>query len=216
MRTTIFLLLILFFSTQTFSQTRETIVKISTDFGTIEVKLHNNTPLHKENFVKLASAGFYDGTLFHRVIKDFMIQGGDPDSKGASSQASLRQGGPGYTIPAEFNSGNFHKKGALAAARLGDNINPKRESSGSQFYIVQGKVYTNEELALFEQRLGTKFSEAQKKAYTTIGGTPHLDGTYTVFGEVISGIDVVDKIANVVTGKGNRPVEDIKMNVKIK
>jgi len=216
MRATIFLLLILFLSTQTFSQTGETIVEISTKFGVIKVKLYDNTPLHKENFVKLASDGFYDGTLFHRVIKDFMIQGGDPDSKNASQQTSLGQGGPGYTIPSEFNSKNIHKKGALAAARLGDNINPNRESSGSQFYIVQGKVYTNEELYLFEQRLKTKFSEAQRQTYTTIGGTPHLDGTYTVFGEVISGIDVVDKIANVTTGKDNRPVDDIKMTVKVK
>ncbi|MCF8296867.1 MAG: peptidylprolyl isomerase [Saprospiraceae bacterium] len=194
---------------------QETIVSITTEYGVIKVKLYNETPKHRDNFIKLANQGYFNGTLFHRVIQNFMIQGGDPDSKTAKPNQALGNGGPAYTIPAEINPKYFHKKGALAAARLGDNVNPKKASSGSQFYIVQGNVYDNATLNSFEQRLGTKFTAAQRKAYTTVGGTPHLDGGYTVFGEVISGMDVIDKIAAVQKGANDRPIKDIKMTVKV-
>ena len=185
-------------------------VLISTNYGEIKIKLYNETPKHRDNFIKLATKGFYDGTVFHRIIKGFMVQGGDPNSKDASPEQALGMGGPGYTIPAELNSKCFHKKGALAAARLGDEINPKKESSGSQFYIVQGKKYAQADMV----GMGITSPEAIK-AYTTVGGTPFLDGNYTVFGEVVEGLDVVDKIAAVKTGKNDRPVEDIKITVKV-
>lgn len=193
----------------------ETLVEITTDFGTIKLKLYNETPLHRDNFIRLAEQGFYNGTLFHRVINEFMIQGGDPESKTAQAGQALGSGGPGYTVPAEFVKGKFHKKGALAAARMGDNVNPAKESSGSQFYIVQGKVLRPEELDMFEQRMGKSFSAEQRQAYTTLGGTPHLDDAYTVFGEVVEGIEVIDQIAVTQTGPGNRPLSDIKMTVKV-
>ena len=249
------------------SSKNDTIVVIETTEGTIKVKLYNETPLHKANFLKLVNESFYDGVLFHRVIKNFMIQTGDPDSKNAAAGARLGSGGPGYTVPAEINPMFFHKKGALAAARQGDQVNPNRESSGSQFYIVQGETFTDEELNLIEENanrgmvmplimkfiyaqgneayasrfekaqqaqnidslnaLGAqvealiadqinalntfKFTPEQREVYKTIGGTPHLDGAYTVFGEVIEGLEIVDKIAATRTAAGDRPATDIKI-----
>jgi cyclophilin family peptidyl-prolyl cis-trans isomerase len=197
------------------SGNEEALVRIITDFGTITIKLYNETPLHRDNFLKLARQGFYDSLLFHRVINGFMIQGGDPDSKKAAPGAVLGNGEPGYTIPAEFRTDLIHKKGALAAARMPDQMNPAKASSGSQFYLVQGKVYTLEELKGFEQRFGITFTQKQIETYTTVGGTPHLDGGYTVFGEVIDGISVIDKIAAQKTGANDRPVKDIRMKVEI-
>ncbi len=190
-------------------------VKITTNVGAIVIKLYNETPLHRDNFMKLAEEGYYDGTLFHRVIKQFMIQGGDPNSKNAQAGQPLGGGGPGYTIQAEIVQGLFHKKGALAAARMGDNVNPERRSSGSQFYLVQGRVFTPQELDNIEMQSRKAFTPEQRIAYTTIGGTPHLDGAYTVFGEVIEGLDVVEKISLVATGPGDRPIEDVVMKVEV-
>jgi cyclophilin family peptidyl-prolyl cis-trans isomerase len=190
-------------------------VKISTDFGDIVVVLYNETPEHRDNFLKLAEEGFFDGTLFHRVINGFMIQGGDPNSKDAQAGQPVGSGGPGYTLPAEFVAAKFHKKGALAAARQGDQINPERRSSGSQFYIVQGRVYRTEELDAIEQQSGKTIPASRREAYTAVGGTPHLDDAYTVFGEVVSGIEVVDQIAATQTGAADRPVEDIRMTVTV-
>lgn len=190
-------------------------MKIETKYGKIIIKLYNETPKHRDNFIKLVKQGYFDGTLFHRVINKFMIQGGDPDSKNAKFEQALGSGGPGYTVPAEFVSKYFHKKGALAAARLGDGGNPKKESSGSQFYIVQGKTYSIAELDNMETMMGKKFTPEQRLAYSTIGGTPHLDGSYTVFGEVIEGMDVIDKIANAKTAPGDRPIENISMTIKM-
>lgn len=187
----------------------ETLVLIKTNMGNMKLKLYNETPKHRDNFIKLVKEGYYTNTLFHRVIKDFMIQGGDPDSKTATKGQMLGNGGPNYTIPAEFIPAKFHKKGALAAARTGDEVNPKKESSGSQFYIAQGKKYTDAELNMFEQRMGKKFTPAQRTAYKTVGGTPHLDGSYTVFGELVEGFDVLDKIAAVPGDQMNRPLEDV-------
>ena len=194
---------------------QETMVKISTDFGDIVVKLYNETPEHRDNFIKLAKQGYFDGTLFHRVINQFMIQGGDPNSKSAQPGEQVGSGGPGYTLPAEIQDGLFHKKGALAAARMGDQVNPERRSSGSQFYIVHGRVFHPQELDMLEQRSGVAFSEAQRQVYTTIGGTPHLDNAYTVFGEVVEGLEIVDQIAGVETGFADRPVKDVKMKVVV-
>ena len=195
---------------------KETLVKISTSYGDMVIKLYNETPLHRDNFIKLAKSGFYNGTLFHRVINGFMIQGGDPDSKAAVAGAQYGNGGPGYTIPAEFNNNCFHKKGALAAARLGDQQNPQRASSGSQFYIVQGKKYSNLELNELEQKAGGRIPSEHKDIYMTQGGTPFLDIMgYTVFGEVVMGMEVIDKIAAVQTLPRDRPVNDIKMTVTI-
>lgn len=243
----------------------ETKVLIKTNYGDMVVKLYNETPKHRDNFIKLVKEGYYNDLLFHRIIKDFMIQGGDPESKDASANKRLGSGGPGYEIPAEIVEGLYHKKGALAAARQGDNANPERKSSGSQFYIVQGKVWTEEELSQFEEQqkfqalrnqamkmyhdkmplvqrlqnegktdsinvLRIQIQEAaemmvdstyntknieRREIYTTLGGTPHLDGAYTVFGEVIEGLNVLDSIANVQTGPGDRPVNDLKMEMKI-
>lgn len=190
-------------------------VKITTDFGEIVLKLYNETPEHRDNFVKLVGEGFYDGVLFHRVINAFMIQGGDPNSKDAQPGQPLGTGGPDYTIQAEIVPGLFHKKGALAAARMGDQMNPERRSSGSQFYIVQGRVWTPEELDRMEQQRGQAFSPEQRQAYTTIGGTPHLDAAYTVFGEVVEGLEVVDMIAAVQTGPGDRPVQNVAMKIEL-
>lgn len=197
------------------TQTKNQMIKISTSFGDMIVKLYDETPQHRDNFIKLTQQGFYNDLLFHRVIKDFMIQGGDPNSKGAPAGKPLGQGGPGYTIPAEIRSSLFHKRGALAAARQGDQVNPTKASSGSQFYIVQGKKSSDAELNQISQSYGIMFSEEQKKVYKEIGGTPFLDNNYTVFGEVVEGLDVIDKIAAVQKGPGDRPVQDIKMTVTL-
>lgn len=242
-------------------------VRISTNYGDIVVRLYDETPEHRDNFLKLAREGYFDGTLFHRVIKDFMIQGGDPDSKGAPAGKQLGSGGPGYTVPAEFVYPQyFHKRGVLSAARQADQVNPERRSSGSQFYIVWGKTYTESALnqlaaqldgqrgqqifnglaaqhrdsiqamyqrgdqkglmelqnrlaaetdKILKETQGFAFTPEQIEAYTTVGGTPFLDNQYTVFGEVVSGLDVVEKIQNVATGSADRPKEDVVMTVTV-
>ncbi len=189
------------------------LVRIETQFGNMLVHLYDETPQHRDNFSKLAEEGFYQDLLFHRVIAGFMIQGGDPDSRNAPASAQLGSGGPGYTIPAEFNQRLIHKKGALAAARTGDAVNPQKKSSGSQFYIVQGNPQTEALLTRVEDQKGFRYTEEQKSIYLKLGGTPFLDQDYTVFGEVIEGLDVIDKIASVQTGRSDRPVEDVKMKV---
>ncbi|MGH1335235.1 MAG: peptidylprolyl isomerase [Aureispira sp.] len=191
------------------------IVELVTDYGTMELQLYAHTPQHRDNFVKLVKQGFYDSLLFHRVIDNFMIQGGDPVSKGAAPNVMLGNGGPGYTIPAEFVDTLVHLKGALAAARMGDAVNPKKASSGSQFYIVEGQRVKGEMLDQMQMRSGIVYTEAQKKAYATAGGTPHLDGGYTVFGRVISGMDVLEKIAAVPVS-GSRPKKDVMMKMRMK
>lgn len=185
---------------------KQVMLTIETTKGTLKVKLYNETPLHRDNFVKLAKEGYFDGLLFHRVIKDFMIQGGDPDSRQADPFKRLGMGGPGYTVPAEFNQTLIHKKGALAAAR--DN-NPQKASSGSQFYIVQGKAWTDEQLDMISRQNGVTYTPQQRNLYRTIGGTPFLDMNYTVFGEVVEGLSVIDKIAAVKTNSDDRPLEDV-------
>ncbi|MES2429972.1 MAG: peptidylprolyl isomerase [Bacteroidota bacterium] len=188
-------------------------VKITTDSGVIIVRLYDSTPLHRDNFVKLVKEGFYDSLIFHRVIQDFMIQGGDPLSKNAPSGTALGMGGGDMQrIPAEFRPSLIHKKGALAAAR--DN-NPERASSACQFYLVQGKKYSNEELSGLEAQMGIKYTPAQRNIYTTIGGTPFLDMNYTVFGEIESGLNVIDKIAKVSKDPGDRPLIDVRMKMEI-
>lgn len=194
-------------------QKKQTTVLISTNMGDIRVRLYDETPQHRDNFLKLAEEGFYDNTLFHRVIRDFMIQGGDPNSKTAQPGAVLGGGGPGYTIPAEIRMP--HVRGTLAAARLPDQANPQRASSGSQFFIVQGQPQTDESLDIWEQRLRTKFSPEWRERYKKMGGTPQLDNQYTVFGEVVSGLEVLDKIAAVPCDGNDRPLEDIRMTVKV-
>ncbi|MFK7757160.1 MAG: peptidylprolyl isomerase [Flavobacteriales bacterium] len=192
-------------------------VLIRTSKGNMTVLLYNETPLHQANFLKLVNDGYYDSLLFHRVIKGFMVQGGDPKSKGAKSNDRLGSGNVGYTIPAEFNPSLIHKKGALAAARTN---NPKKESSGCQYYIVQGKKSTDAELdrqQLTIQRVNPdfKYTDAQRETYKSIGGTPFLDMNYTVFGEVIEGLDVIDKIALEPTAPGDRPLVDIVMSMQV-
>ncbi len=250
---------------------KETII-IETDYGKIKLKLYEETPKHKANFLKLVQSKFYDSLLFHRIINNFMIQGGDPDSKRAGDTAKLGDGDLNYKLAAEFNPKLIHKKGVLAAARDGDDVNPNFESSACQFYIVQGKVRTKEELGNYEKRINKtrytncaravlkteegialkkqynrlkeeskldsadlvnkqleekikqmyalqpeyQFSAYQTDIYTSIGGTPHLDGTYTVFGEVIEGLLVLDKIAAVKTDKNDRPLANIRMKVYVK
>ncbi len=243
---------------------KDVYVTLKTTLGNIKIRLYNETPLHRDNFIKLAKEGFYNDVLFHRVIKNFMIQTGDPDSKQARKGQMLGNGGPGYTIPAEIRPGLFHKRGAVAAARLGDMQNPEKASSGSQFYIVQGRTFTDAELDQAEKRIDVMtrnavyyhfikkltqqyadsgkahdqayiqqeamleatdsiakipawhFTDKQREVYKTIGGTPHLDGNYTVFGEVTEGMDVVDKIAAVPTDKNDRPLQDIRiLSVKV-
>lgn len=191
---------------------KQTMVLISTPYGDMKAVLYNETPKHRDNFIKIVENKTLDSTLFHRVIKDFMIQGGDPNSKTAKKGQMLGNGDLGYRIDAEFNDNIIHKKGALAAAR---DMNPQKASSACQFYICQGKVYTNQELDILEQRMGKTFSSIQRESYTTVGGVPFLDGDYTVFGQVIEGLDVIDKIAAVKTDKNDRPLEDIRMSVKI-
>ena len=247
---------------KTKADNKMTKVKLETTLGDIVVELYNETPQHRDNFIKLVKEGYYDGVLFHRVIKDFMIQTGDGNSKNAGPETTLGDGDPGYTIEAEFVYPQyFHKRGALAAARTGDQVNPERRSSGSQFYIVTGKIYSSDELNMMAKRMAdmkkqdifrrlvtennakiqqlqqsqdtaglqalqneliqqteaeaanvaVKFTDEQIDAYTSVGGTPHLDGQYTVFGEVVSGMDVVDKIQNTTTGRMDRPTVDIKI-----
>lgn len=191
-------------------------VELITNKGTIRLRLYDNTPVHRDNFLKLARTHFYDGILFHRVIREFMIQAGDPASKNAGDTVRLGNGGPSYTIPAEIRPEYFHRKGVLAAARTGDQVNPQRASSGSQFYIVQGKVFSNQSLDSVEtNRLnGRKIPQEHRIVYTSIGGAPHLDQAYTIFGEVISGLQVVDSIAAVKTNGrsgGDRPLEPVKI-----
>jgi cyclophilin family peptidyl-prolyl cis-trans isomerase len=190
-------------------------VLITSEFGEIKIELYDETPLHRDNFIKLVEEGLYDQTLFHRVINGFMIQGGDPDSKNAAPGQQLGMGGPGYTVPAEFVSTFIHEKGSLAAARQGDQVNPMKESSGSQFYIVHGRVFSPEELDMFEQRSGKVFTNEQRKAYTTVGGAPHLDGEYTVFGRVVEGLEAIDKIAAVEVDRANRPLDDVRVSMKV-
>jgi len=247
---------------KTANNEKMTKVELETSLGNIVVELYNETPQHRDNFIKLVETGYYDGVLFHRVIKDFMIQTGDGNSKTAGPDTGLGDGDPGYTIEAEFVYPKyFHKRGALAAARTGDQVNPERRSSGSQFYIVTGKIYSSDELKMMEDRLVNvkkqdifrrlvnenharieelqksqdqaamqalqneliqqteaeaaqhpfKLTDEQIDAYTSIGGTPHLDGQYTVFGEVVEGMDVVDKIQNTTTGRMDRPTVDIRI-----
>lgn len=190
-------------------------VKIETSYGDIVVKLYNETPKHRDNFLKLVKEGTYDGLLFHRVINQFMIQGGDPNSRNAKPGQMLGDGELGYTIPAEFVPGLYHKRGALAAARQGDQVNPQKASSSCQFYIVQGNTWTADRLKMVEDRYGKTFTPEQAKVYATLGGTPFLDGDYTVFGEVVEGLEVVDKIAAVPCGPMDRPVEDVKMKMTV-
>ena len=238
-------------------------VKIQTMLGDIIVRLYDETPIHRDNFLKLAKEGYYDGTLFHRVIKGFMIQGGDPDSKGAPAGKMLGVGGPDFTLEAEIKSDIFHKRGALAAARQGDEVNPERRSSGSQFYIVWGDVYNEGQLRQFSKQLRMQkvqsafnalaaahkaeimqmrrdrnraglqelqdklvaeaeskvgkdgLTEEQLQLYSTLGGTPHLDGQYTVFGEVEDGLDVVEMIQGTATGRADRPLDDIEMRMVV-
>ncbi len=186
---------------------------IETEYGNMKVALYNSTPKHKENFIKLANEGFYDGLLFHRVIPGFMIQGGDPDSKNAQPGQPLGQGGPGYTLDAEI--GEVHIRGALAAARLGDEANPERQSSGSQFYIVAGQKFEEAVLNQIMQQNGLQYTPEQRQAYLENGGYPPLDGAYTVFGRVVEGMEVIDKIAAAPRGQMDRPQQDVRMKVSI-
>lgn len=199
------------------SKSKESVryVLIETEYGNMKVKLYNETPQHRDNFLKLVEQGYYDGLLFHRVIKQFMIQGGDPNSREAPAGTMLGDGNLGYTIPAEFRTELFHRKGALAAARLGDNVNPRKESSACQFYIVQGNVWKRDQLQMMEQRFGKQFSQEQMDVYSTEGGAPHLDGEYTVFGEVVEGLEVIDAIAQLPTDRADRPKEDVRMKISI-
>ena len=196
-------------------------VKIETRLGDIVVRLYDATPRHRDNFVKLVTEGYYDGTLFHRVIKGFMIQGGDPNSKEAPADKELGTGGPGYTLEAEIVDGLYHKRGALAAAREGDEVNPERRSGGSQFYIVWGRKYSPRQMEYLVDKMRMEhpetggMTEAQEHAYATYGGTPHLDGQYTVFGEVEEGLDVVEQIQNCETTAADRPVEDVAVIMTI-
>lgn len=191
------------------------LVEIETIHGSMLVQLYDATPQHQDNFIKLAQEGFFDGLLFHRVIENFMIQGGDPKSKSAPAGQALGSGGPGYTIPAEFVDSLTHVKGALAAARTGDAVNPTKRSSGSQFYLVHGRSVTEQDLARLEAQNGFRYTTKQKEAYLEHGGTPFLDRGYTVFGQVIEGLDVLDKLASVPTDPRDRPKEDLKMKVRL-
>jgi len=196
----LFLILCVLLGMTAQAQEKETKVLIKTSQGDITVKLYNDTPKHRDNFIKLVNEGWYKGSPFHRVINEFMIQGG---------QSKNGQQDPGYTIPAEIKPNHYHFKGALAAARMPDQVNPKKNSSGSQFYIVQGKVYSPQMLEKYRDYYGKTFTKDMVDVYSTIGGTPHLDGDYTVFGEVVDGLDVVDKIAVVKTDRQDAPVEPV-------
>lgn len=187
-------------------------VEIETDYGNMLVLLHDSTPLHRDNFIKLVEEGFYDELIFHRIIEGFMIQGGDPNSRNAKPKDRLGTGGPGYLIPAEFVDSLVHVKGALAAARTN---NPEKKSSGSQFYIVQGRKVSERELSLQEARGDFNYTSEQKKTYEQQGGAPQLDRGYTVFGMVIEGLEVIDKIAKVKKGPNDRPLKDVKMKMRV-
>lgn len=213
MKTTFTVLLFLCFSAVFAAKPKHQYVKLKTEQGECIIMLYDNTPLHRDNFIKLVKKGFYNGTLFHRVIKSFMIQGGDPDSKGAPAGKELGNGDVGYMIPAEFRDSLFHKKGALAAAR---DDNPEKASSGCQFYLVQGKKFTDPQLDSLEiKRLHFKLPVWQREVYKRIGGSPHLDKRYTVYGEVVRGLSLIDTVALVSTDKNNRPLADIKMTVTL-
>ena len=195
------------------SSTGEAMVLIETKLGNIKVKLYDSTPEHKKNFLKLAKEGYLDSTLFHRVIPGFMVQGGDPDSKKAMPGQPLGAGGPGYTIPAEIGAKHF--RGALSAARQADQVNPEKRSSGSQFYIVQNGPVPVAQLDQIIQAKGLQYTPEERDYYLKVGGTPALDGDYTVFGQVVEGLDVVDKIANAPRDPRDRPMEDIAMKMKV-
>ncbi len=201
----------LFFSCQ--KSEKLTKALIETEYGNMTVELYNSTPIHRDNFIKLANEGFYDDLLFHRVINNFMIQGGDPESRNAPPNKRLGGGGPGYQLDAEI--GALHYKGALSAARQGDAVNPQKKSSGSQFYIVHGQKLSDDQIQAMSQQNGMAYTPEQSEKYKTIGGTPFLDNNYTVFGRVIEGLEVIDKIATVQTAPGDRPVQDVKMKVSI-
>ena len=196
-------------------------VQIETALGTMVVELYNETPIHRDNFLKLAGEGFYDGLLWHRVIGGFMTQGGDPKSKGAPAGTRLGGGGPGYTLESEIDPAFIHVKGALAAARQGDHVNPQRRSSGSQFYVVQGSDVSPQSLQqIVNSKRGTmlqpySYTPDQIAAYGELGGTPQLDMQYTVFGRIVEGLDVLDAICAVQTDRSNRPLEDLEMSMKI-
>jgi cyclophilin family peptidyl-prolyl cis-trans isomerase len=210
-----FTLILLFAAVTSFAaKPKHSFVRVKTDKGECVIMLYNQTPKHRDNFLKLAKEGFYNGTLFHRVIKEFMIQGGDPDSKTAKPEQALGEGDLGYRVDAEFRDSLFHKKGVLAAAR--DN-NPEKASSASQFYIVQGKKWTDESLdqVQINRMQGRKIPASQREAYKTLGGVPHLDQNYTVYGEVVKGLEMVDSIASVKTAAGDRPVVDVKMEISV-
>ncbi len=191
------------------------LVLISTDKGDMLIRLSDGTPLHRDNFLKLAEKGFYDSLLFHRVIPGFMIQGGDPSSRHSEKGEMLGSGGPGYTIPAEFRDSLIHIRGAVAAARTGDRVNPERRSSGSQFYIVDGRTYPEDKLMQILKQSPYDYSPSEIDAYEKLGGAPFLDGKYTVFGYVIDGFDVIDKIASANRDARNRPKQDIRMQVTV-
>ena len=192
-------------------------IRIKTNYGQCIIRLYNQTPKHRDNFIKLTKSGYFNGVLFHRIIQNFMIQGGDPDSRNAKPGVELGNGGPKYTIDAEFNDSLFHKRGVLAAAREGDDVNPKKASAGSQFYIVEGKRYTDSMMNKLETtRLkGYHIPESQRAVYRSIGGTPQLDHGYTVFGEVVTGLDVIDRIAALPKDKRDRPLKDEAMTVEL-
>ncbi len=205
---------LLFLAAGISAKPKHSYVRIKTPKGECVVMLYNQTPKHRDNFLKLTKERFYDGTLFHRVIQNFMIQGGDPDSKSAKADQTLGAGDLGYRVDAEFRDSLFHKKGVLAAAR--DN-NPEKASSSSQFYLVKGKKFTPEELekTRISRMNGRPIPQSQREVYRTIGGTPHLDGNYTVYGEVVQGLELIDTIAGIQTASGDRPVEDIRMEVSV-
>ncbi|MFK8007807.1 MAG: peptidylprolyl isomerase [Saprospiraceae bacterium] len=192
----------------------ECLIEMETSMGTMIILLYSSTPNHRDNFIKLAEEGFYDDLLFHRVMNGFMVQGGDPNSRNASANARLGSGGPGYQVSAEFVDSLVHVKGALAAARQPDRVNPQLKSSGSQFYIVHGGSVSKEQLDQFEKRTGVKYTDAQRKKYYKMGGAPQLDRNYVVYGQVISGMEVIDKIA-ATTVIGTRPKTDVKMKVSV-
>jgi cyclophilin family peptidyl-prolyl cis-trans isomerase len=213
-----FIIFLIFLNSQymIYSQTPLYTILISTSLGDMKAVLYAETPIHSENFIDLVKKGFYNGLSFHRVINNFMIQTGDPGTREINDPDSKNISDVNYTLPAEFNPALYHKKAAIAAARMDDSVNPQRASSGSQFYIVQGRTFSDQDLDLMvKKQVHIKFSEEQRRIYKSIGGSPHLDYAYTVFGEVVSGIDVIDKIAALPVDKNNRPLKDIRLNIKI-